>query len=49
LVPVEDPGKMAEAIIETLKNPTEPEVLIDRARDFSVSKIANEYLEYIET
>jgi glycosyltransferase involved in cell wall biosynthesis len=49
LVPVEDPGKMAEAIIETLKDPTEPEVLIDRARDFSVSKIANEYLQYIES
>lgn len=47
LVPVENPEEMAEAIIDTLNTPHDPELLIEKAKDFSIEKIAQEYLQYI--
>jgi len=48
LVPVENPEMMADAIIKTIKNPPPANKLIDRAKEFSVSSIADEYLKFIE-
>lgn len=47
LVPVSNPQKLAQAIEETLNDPIPSEVLIERAKDFEVSKIADEYFHYI--
>lgn len=47
LVPVGESEDMAKAIISALKNPIDSKVLIKRAKDFSVPKIADEYLQYI--
>lgn len=47
LVPPADPGKIADAIIETLDQKFEPDTLAARARDFSVGKTARQYLEAV--
>lgn len=48
LVPVGDPGSMANAILETLSNPVMPaEELIRRARDFDSQKIAVQYMKLL--
>jgi len=49
LVPVSAPKEMAQAIICTLKEPIKAECLKKRAKDFSVPKIAEEYLQYISS
>lgn len=46
LVPVEDPQELAKAIIRTLNNPIPSDKLKQRAKDFAVPKIADEYLDY---
>lgn len=43
LVPVGDSKKMALSIIKTLKNPPDKEVLIERAKDFTVGKAIASY------
>jgi glycosyltransferase involved in cell wall biosynthesis len=43
LVPVGDARAMADAILETLDNPTAKETLVERARYFSVERAADEY------
>ena len=43
LVPVDDPSALASAIVSTLRDPPPRSMLRDRARDFSVSRIADEY------
>lgn len=48
LVPVGNADKLAEEILETLKkNPFKPEVLINRAKDFGVEEICDQYYQYI--
>lgn len=47
LVPVNNPEALAKAIIETLENPIESNVLQERASFFSVEKSINEYLKII--
>jgi glycosyltransferase involved in cell wall biosynthesis len=49
LVPVNDPGKMAIAIIQTLRNPINKGVLKNRAIDFSVDKSVDRYCDVIFT
>lgn len=48
LVPVSDFKLLAKAIEESLKNPTNPEILIKRAKDFDVEKITNKYIGLIK-
>ncbi len=43
LVPVGDENKMAEAIIETIHYPPEPEFLIKRGQEFSVKEAVSKY------
>jgi glycosyltransferase involved in cell wall biosynthesis len=43
LVPVNDPDALADAILETLRDPPADTVLRERAADFAVSSIADEY------
>ncbi len=45
LVPVKDPEKMAEAIIDTLKRPLKPEFLKQAALPYTVENGTNEYLK----
>ncbi len=47
LVEVENPQLMANGIINTIDNPISSSKLIERAKDFSVSKIADEYLKFL--
>lgn len=47
LVPINDPEKMAEAILYALKNPRDPELLKKRAEDFSIPRITKQYLNVI--
>ena len=47
LVPVNDPDKMAEAIIHALKNPMDPDMLKKRAEEFSIPHITKQYLKVI--
>ena len=43
LVPVGDPQSMANAILSTLNKPIQPSILQQRAEDFRLEKILNEY------
>src|SRR5690606_12861321 len=47
LIPVGNPKELASAILEVLNEPNRPEFLIERAKDFSTEKIANEYINFI--
>jgi len=46
LVSIQDPAALAASITESLKTPVDRELLMRRARDFSVSTIADKYLDY---
>jgi glycosyltransferase involved in cell wall biosynthesis len=46
LVPIQNPAALATGIAESLRNPINRERLMRRARDFSVSEIADQYLDY---
>jgi glycosyltransferase involved in cell wall biosynthesis len=48
LVPVGDANKLAEAILATLANPLDSQILQQRAQDFTTEAIAQEYLTYFE-
>lgn len=48
LVPVGDADAFADAMEKTLDNPLPPELLKKRAFDFSLQRIADEYLELID-
>ena len=45
LVPVKDPEKMAEAILETLKNPPDPEFIKLAAKPYTISASTDAYLK----
>jgi glycosyltransferase involved in cell wall biosynthesis len=47
LVPILNPNALADAIQQTLCSPNDREKLIRRAKDFSVEKIACEYLDFV--
>lgn len=47
LVPVQDPAAMASAIVASLAEQPDVERLRSRARDFSVSTISDQYLDYL--
>jgi glycosyltransferase involved in cell wall biosynthesis len=47
LVPIQDSAALAASIAESLRNPVDRELLMRRARDFSVSTIADQYLDYL--
>ena len=47
LVPVGEPQALASAIDKTLENPLESETLVQRARDFSVELIGDQYLDLL--
>lgn len=49
LVPVGDAGAMARAILSSLERPPEREHLRSRARDYSLERIVDRYLELLET
>jgi glycosyltransferase involved in cell wall biosynthesis len=49
LVPLSDPEKMAQAIVETLDSPTPEELLLGRAREFSYEKVINDYEKVLTT
>jgi glycosyltransferase involved in cell wall biosynthesis len=48
LVPVKNVNKLAQAIMHTLKNPINPDVLQRRAADFALDKIALQYRAIFE-
>jgi len=48
LVPVGDTGRLASAIVQNLQDRRDKELLINRARDFTVEHAARQYLEIIE-
>jgi len=48
LVPINDHFKLASGIEHALNNPLKKEALMNRAKDFSVSMIAEKYLSYFE-
>ena len=47
LVPVGDAEAMAEAIVETLRDPVEPEVLVSRASVYSAEASVDRYMEVL--
>ncbi|WP_276253294.1 glycosyltransferase [Halomontanus rarus] len=47
LVPVNNPEALANALVSTLRNPPDEALLRDRATDFSVSSITDEYEKII--
>lgn len=48
LAPVGDIYALADAILATLSKPTDPEVLRQRARTFSVDRVVEQYLEVLK-
>ena len=48
LVPIENPKKLASAILNSLQNKHDKNLLIKRSEDFAVSKISNKYLKLIK-
>ena len=47
LVPVGDVNALADAIVATLNNPTDPEVLQQRTKAFSLETVVDQYLEVL--
>lgn len=48
LVPVRDSVSLAQAIIESLENPLNSDILRSRAEEFTVERISDQYLQLIE-
>jgi glycosyltransferase involved in cell wall biosynthesis len=48
LVPIQDPLAMAASMAKALTEPVDRELLMQRAKDFSVSVIADQYLAYFD-
>ena len=46
LVPIQNPVALADAIARSLSEPINREKLVNRAKDFSVDRIADQYLHY---
>lgn len=46
LVPIQDPTALAASIEDALRNPVDRALLMRRARDFTVSSISDQYLDY---
>jgi len=49
LVPVGDVNALADAIVKTLHQPTDSELLIERALDFSVDNVVEQYLQVFQS
>ncbi|MCA1994307.1 MAG: glycosyltransferase [Coleofasciculus sp. S288] len=49
LVPVGDFNALADAIANTLSNPTDPEILRQRSQVFSVDRVVDQYLEVLNS
>jgi glycosyltransferase involved in cell wall biosynthesis len=49
LVPVGDFNALADAISDTLSNPTDPEILRQRSQAFSVDRVVAQYLEVLNS
>jgi len=49
LVPVEDPAALAEAMISTMDDPPDPELLNFASREYSASKISQKYIQVLLT
>jgi len=47
LVPTQDPCALATAIADSLNEKHDRNVLMNRAQDFSLRKISDEYLAYL--
>lgn len=47
LVPIQDPTALATAIAQSLAEPVDRNILMRRAKDFTVSVIADQYLAYM--
>ena len=47
LVPVGDPQALAEAILHVLRNPPDPELLRNRAREFSIERATEAYIRVL--
>ena len=48
LVPIENPKKLASAILKSLKKKHNKKLLIKRSKDFAISKISKRYLKLIK-
>jgi glycosyltransferase involved in cell wall biosynthesis len=48
LVPISDPIALAAAMVETLKNPIDSELLRQRAQAFTLEQVTNQYIHVIE-
>ena len=49
LVPVGDDTAMAEAIQQLFEDPTDPDLLVSRAQDFTIEKIVDQYEEELDS
>ena len=47
LVPMRDPGALAKAMEETLRNPPEKKALMDAVKDYTVERSSKRYLEIL--
>jgi len=49
LVPIEDSDALAQGMLEILNNPTNTELLIQRANEYSTEKVVSTYLSLLES
>lgn len=47
LTPVGDCDRLCKAMLETLSTPTEPEILLERAKEFSLEQSVDNYIELL--
>ena len=49
LVPVENPAALADAIVATLDHPSDPAVLRQRAQEFSIDRVTDQYIDVLHS
>jgi glycosyltransferase involved in cell wall biosynthesis len=49
LVPVGDPASLADGVVDSLKDSTDPDALRSRANDFAADAAVDEYITFVET